>query len=324
MSGISKTLLNATGYDPCFLGREKEVTLPLLLPRLRRAVAPVHYDGEEILLNYVHYSVVQHRERRFPIYTAANIDGTQFVELPRDTLFPGGRDRWRTDPRIERDHQWGYELYRARKSDFDRGHLTKREDVQWGPTEQLARTSARLTFYYTNSVPQHRRLNRRLWLDLEDYVLHAESVALDLRINLFTGPALRDNDPVFVTEVAGQQVQLPAYFWKVIYYTRANGALYRVGFLVGQEEVLNREGITAPAPVERGVAPLPEDIYFMDFEKADTYQVPVSLVEALTDLRFHPAHEVLPSERGPLELKLEEVNVRGMEKPMLIVDGLML
>lgn len=324
MPRISKTLLTAPGYDPCFLGQENAVGLPLLLPKLRRAVAPVHNDSEDTVLNYVHYSVVQHRERRFPIYTAANIDGNLFVELPRKGLFPGGRDRWQTDPRIERDHQWGYELYRARKSDFDRGHMTKREDVQWGPTEQLAKTGARMTFYYTNSVPQHRRLNRRVWLDLEDYVLHAESVALDLRINLFTGPALRESDPIFVTEVEGEQVQIPAYFWKVIYYTRTNGALYRVGFLMGQEEVLNREGITEPAPVERGVAPLPEDIYFMDFEKADTYQVPVALIEELTAMRFHPAHEVLPDDRKPVELKLEEVNVRGMEKPMLIVDGLML
>lgn len=324
MSNISKTLLNAAGYDPCFLGQENAVGLPLLLPALRRAVAPVERDEEAAMLNYVHYSVVQHRERRFPIYTAANVDGNLFVELPRKGLFPGGRDRWRTDPRIARDHQWGYELYRAKKSNFDRGHMTKREDVQWGPTEQLAKTGARLTFYYTNSVPQHPKLNRRLWLELEDYILHAESVALDLRINLFTGPALRESDPFFVTEVDSEQVQIPAYFWKVIYYPRANGALYRVGFLMGQEEVLNREGVTVPAPVDRGGPSLPEDIYFMDFDKADTYQVPVALIEELTGMRFHPAHEVLPPDRKPVELRLEEVNVRGLEAPMTIVNGLML
>src|SRR5687767_11881281 len=76
-------------------------------------------DGQ--VLNYMNYSVVLSSSRKFPFFTASNIDGQLFKKAPRN-------DNWRVDDRAA-EFQWGPELYRAEKSDFDRGHMTKREDV---------------------------------------------------------------------------------------------------------------------------------------------------------------------------------------------------
>jgi len=309
------------GYQENFFDNEYQIALPRLSPRHHEKVAPVAGTADNVLC-YQNYSILQNKERRFPFYTAANIDGHLFRKLSRKDLFSSGRDRWRCDPRIDRAHQWGYELYRAPKSDFDRGHMTKREDVQWGRTKLLAKDGAKSTFFYTNCMPQHKDLNRALWRELEDYILHDETVAHSLKINLFTGPAFLETDPVFVSRVKKQEVQIPSFFWKVIYYPSGNGTLCRVGFMISQEQVLLKNKIVEPAPVDRGVEPaIPPELLFLDFEKADTYQVNVPLIEEMTGLHFHPAREPFLDKR-PSKLIMEEVAIRGLGAPK--IKGLVL
>src|SRR3546814_8573174 len=115
--------------------------------------------------------------------TATNIDGLQFKKVPR-------KDSWRKDTRISKEFQFGKELYTAPKSNFDKGHMTKREDVQWGETFGIAFNAANSTFYYTNAVPQHNDLNRVIWRSLEDYILHHETKKNELRLCVFTGTVL--------------------------------------------------------------------------------------------------------------------------------------
>lgn len=307
MATKTHQLTGAKGYRIDFLNREHLIPLPELSERQQLEIAPVKGNKDNIL-HYHNYSVIQNAKRRFPFFTAANIDGEAFKDLNRSDIFPGGRDRWRKDRRISYSHQWGMELYRADKSDFDRGHMTRREDVQWGKNMNSAKNAAQTTYFFTNSVPQHPALNQDIWSNLEDYLLHHKSVAGDLRINLFTGPALRKDDPLFVTPVREEDVQIPVYFWKVIYYRRGDGTIGRTGFIMSQKEVLELKKITKPAPVERGLEPLPEDIGFMDFEEAETYQVPVELIEKLTDMRFAPAADPLQKKR-PAKLDFQKFEV---------------
>lgn len=321
----------AQGYREDFLGPDLRVPLPKLASDLQQSVAPVQGNPNGIL-HYHNYSVVQHATRRFPFFTASNIDGQEFVDLNRKDIFPGGRDRWRKDPRLEGQFQWGQELYSAPKSNFDRGHMTRREDVQWGRDSEEARLAAQTTFYFTNSVPQHPDLNRAIWSNLEDYILHQEAVGLHLRINLFTGPALRDDDPLFITPVNGEKMQLPIYFWKVVYFSLGN-SLMHVGFLIGQNDLLNRDGIVEPAPASRSLlAPsLPEELHFIDFKEADTYQVKVSVIERLTGLRFPRAKDPIRRRRQSIKLTLEQVEAPDGARgglldgsPQVAIKGLVL
>ena len=298
------TIKNFEGYREDFLGARLNVPLPQLARDQLRFVAPVKGANDNVL-RYHNYSVVQHAVRRFPYFTAANIDANHFINLRRKDVFKGGSDRWRKDPRISFKHQWGAELYGADKSHFDRGHMTKREDVQWGPTISHARFGALSTFFYTNSVPQHRLLNQMLWRSLEDYILHEEALDHGMRINVFTAPLLMDDDPEFVTSVRGESVMIPRLFWKMVYYSRDRRSLSRVAFLVGQEDILVKEGIVHPPSVSRSAPPDPR---FQDFKLGDTFQVHPAFIEDLTGFTFPDAREPFEDHR-PVRLILEEVEL---------------
>ena len=273
------------GYQPNFLGSDFSVPLPTLNEDQKAFVAPVK-NRQDNVLHYHNFSLMQHAVRKFPFFTAANIDGENFVSLKRADIFHNGRDKWLKDRRIKYTHQWGKELYSAPKSNFDRGHMTKREDVQWGKNIDAARIGAQSTFYYTNAVPQREELNREVWRMLENYILHDETVGLNLRINLMTGPVLLEEDPVFITSVRDQQIKIPSLFWKVIYYVKPGGDLHRVAFLVGQENLLLKHDIVEHPERSRGF----EDP-FSDFKLGETYQVKSSFIEKITRLKLPEAKD---------------------------------
>ncbi|MEM6765265.1 MAG: DNA/RNA non-specific endonuclease [Bacteroidota bacterium] len=313
------TIKNVKGYRSDFLGTHLRVPLPTLSPKLLQATAKVKRARKPVL-KYEHYSLIQHAERKFPILTASNIHGRYFQDIKRKDLFPSGRDHWARDPRIAEDQQFGMELYRADKSDFDRGHMVKREDVQWGRETEKAAKAARLTFFFTNAVPQHKNLNQKAWKYLENYILKEETMGHGLKINLFTGPVLDELDPLFVTEVKGEWVQIPTLFWKVVYFCNPQKQLTRIGFLMGQEKVLLREKIIQEASKKEGRTRM-----FDDFEDGDTYQVRVSLIESLTGITFPEAEDPYEDER-PNKLILQQVQVRSLrsteDTPSSSIKGL--
>lgn len=296
---MATTLKNYTGYQEFFLGQQLAVPLPQLSASQRNDLATVAGTTDNIA-RYVNYSAVVSQLRRFPYFTASNIDGILFKKVNR-------KDNWRKDPRIAKDSQWGPELYKAKHSDFDKGHMTKREDVQWGQTILEATNAADSTFYYTNAVPQHAKLNQRIWADLEDYILHTEAIRDDLRICVFTGPVLTDRDPVFVTSVDGHNIQIPFLFWKVVVYPKKDGQLHRVGFMMGQRSLLERNQIVETVEQE---AVTDEDRLFMEFEEAETFQVAIATIEQLTNLTLPVATDAFTDER-PIKLVVEEVDVNA-------------
>lgn len=304
------------GYNQDFLGEGKRVRIPRLSRALRSEVAPVQ-GSRNGLLHYQNFSLLQHATRRFPILTATNIHGALFQKIPR-------KDRWRVEPRISEDHQWGPQLYAADKSDFDRGHMTKREDVQWGQDPEEAQRGALSTFFYTNAVPQVAKLNQQLWRSLEDYILKKETVHNDWKISMFTGPVLSADDPVFVTEVDGSTIQLPTLFWKVIYFAKSDGRVYRVGFLMGQEELLEKQKLIHPRPASRLLVISPEERMFMQFKKADVFQVNIATIRKLTKLIFPSGREPYKDDR-PVALIRKEVQGRGLDgESGFVIQGLQL
>lgn len=158
------------GYDKGFLGQGKlRVNFPKLSADLEskvsRLLKPV--DGNEYLLHYHNFSVVMHAQRRFAIYSAANVRHSQRFLMSR----PG--DVWRVDPRIPIEHQVSNFYYK--NNQFDRGHLTRRVDLEFGGSMEVALQSAADTCHWFNCVPQHAKFNqgKQLWQGLEAYVLES-------------------------------------------------------------------------------------------------------------------------------------------------------
>lgn len=287
------------GFDKNFLINEEiveSVELPVFSETISDDIATIENSNNNIL-NYLNYSLVLSSSRKFPFYTAANIDGKLFKKIAR-------KGSWKKDSRAKK-YQLGLELYRAEKSDFDRGHMVKREDVQWGDTIAMAQVAAQSTFYYSNSVPQHRDLNRKIWVNLEDYILHKETKKNDLKVCVFTGPVLLNSDPEFVTMVDDEYIKIPRLFWKIIIYPKSDGKLYRVGFMMSQERLLINNGIVKEDELELGTE---EDNLFLEFENANTYQVNVSFIEQLTKLKFHDAIDSYTDVRSK-ELVLKEIDI---------------
>lgn len=281
-----------SGYSALFLSDDAnkiKVELPKLGTRYHEDTVQLSSPSSEVI-NYVNYSVVVSKSRKLPIYSASNIDAAQFKNVTR-------KDNFRKDERFE-EFQWGKELYSALKSDFDRGHMTKREDVQWGKTAAIASAAADSTFYFSNMAPQHAQLNRVIWRSLEDYILKKESVPNKLKICVFSGPVLGKNDPLFVTKVNDVSVQIPVIFWKVVVYQKKDGKVYRVGFMMSQDSLLREKGIVEGFESE----------LFLDFKDADTYQVNVSFIEKLTDLKLPKAIDAYTDVRSQ-KLILKEIDI---------------
>lgn len=171
------------GYDSTFLGLEHRVDLPQLSDEMKKDVS--YMDNGSYVLDYTHFSIVMCRSRCLAYFTAVNIDGSQAKNIKRSG------DSWNFDPRIPKDAQYGDELYA--KNDLDRGHLVRRLDPVWGDQAMQANSD---TFHFTNSSPQHKNLNQKTWLDLENYLLQ-NAQNHNLKVSVFTGPVFRSDDMIY-------------------------------------------------------------------------------------------------------------------------------
>ena len=187
---------NRNGYNTNFL--EKQIALPTIPDNLIDDVVKLKNSNNEEL-KYTNFSVVMSKSRGLAFYTAVNIDGSKLEQLERNN------DVWYYDPRIEREFQYGPELYS--NNDLDRGHLVRRLDPVWGANFKDANED---TFHFSNCSPQHKNLNQKTWLDLEDYILRNADVH-DLKVNVFTGPVFNQNDLIY----RGKYL-IPSEFWKVV------------------------------------------------------------------------------------------------------------
>ncbi|MFJ6532636.1 DNA/RNA non-specific endonuclease [Microbacterium sp. NPDC091662] len=226
------------GYDADFLGT------PLPLPRPAQKVR---------VLAYPRFTVLLDPERRIAAVTAVNIDGATLQNLPRT-------GDWRLDDRLPADEQAGPEVYT--RNDLDRGHLVRRRDPGWGPT-QTARAASEATFFYPNAAPQAAGFNqsKELWLGLEDHVL-AYAETTDQRVSVFTSPVLAESDPPY------RGIRVPLRFWKIAAWHGPDG-LAAAGFVLDQSELVDTGNETLAAP------PL---------GAFRTFQVPIADIAALTGI----------------------------------------
>ena len=268
------------------------ITLPVIPASQQKDIAPL-LRSKGIVINYLRYAVVMNGTRKFAFFSACNINGKQWKSLPRKGTF-------KTDSlSLVNSYQYGNELYNAiqadgvRPNDFEQGHLTAYQQVLWGKTDQLRRRAANDTFYFTNCVPQHERLNVGLWRSLEQYILKTQTVAHGLKVTVITGPVLSDKDPYYIKQINGQLVKIPCTFWKVIYYPNERG-LNAVGFMMSQTQLLLRDGtVTFKKSAVKSLAAAKDDL-FMDYKYDAVYQVKVETIQEKTGLAFMLKNVHLP------------------------------
>ncbi|WP_339526458.1 DNA/RNA non-specific endonuclease [Pseudomonas sp. EL_65y_Pfl2_R96] len=242
-----------TGYARDFLGAPLIVELPTIVDADRLAdVVPL--EDQTFELKYQHFSTVQSKSRRLPIYSACNINGAESKNIPRHSV-------WSYDGRIDKQYQILKEAYgKEEDKRFSRGHMTRRQDPNWG-TFEIAQRANIDTFFVTNACPQWQPFNDGLWGDLEDYIL-ANAKGDEKKISVFTGPFFQNDDPVRF------DVKIPTDFWKVVaFISEQSGKLTAIAYVMSQRKYL-----------DTGIA--------RDLDDFQTSQVPLLAIETKTGLSF--------------------------------------
>ena len=270
----SDTYEDRNGYDPSFL--EQEVPRPSISVNLIDDVVKLKNSNNEEL-KYTNFSVVMSKSRGLAFYTAVNIDGSKLEPLERNN------DVWYYEPRIEKQFQYGPELYF--NNDIDRGHLVRRLDPVWGPNFKEANED---TFHFSNCSPQHKNLNQKTWLGLEDYILKNTDVH-DLKVNVFTGPVFNTNDLVY----RGKYL-VPSEFWKVVTIIKNDNTMSSTAYLETQKQLI-------------------ADLKFV-FGEYKTYQIQITKIESLTGLNFGNLRDFDPISK----LKAFQVKIINNEKDIVL------
>ncbi|MFM7167046.1 MAG: DNA/RNA non-specific endonuclease, partial [Planctomycetaceae bacterium] len=190
------------GYQPDFPGQGCRLQLPEIAGN--RFGRPLTLQDGTTELKYWNYSVIMNQDRSLAFFSAANIrpreqkttaQGTDFIrDLRVDEVLP----------QAQLDHPFYAGGIPGRPQDrtgnpFDRGHLTRREDLQWGTTPAEARRNGDDSFHFTNCVPQHHLFNQNsqangLWNRLETMAVRHLTDADNLCIingPVFNAPASR-------------------------------------------------------------------------------------------------------------------------------------
>jgi len=256
------------GFDQDFLGAY--VPMPVPSASLRKKLAFLKDNPSAYTLKYHHFSTIHHAVRRVPIVSGINVYGkSRYAALDVE----GSRvDKWFRDNRIDYDVQLDDDFYK--KSGFDRGHLARREDAEWGTTVAKAKLSADLTCSYANAVPQVPALNRAKygykgkWGQLEETLLERgveNEAGKSARICVFNGPMFDDDDPVF------KGVPVALSFYKIVVWYDGDGKLRTTCFQLSQQKL---------------VGEIEFEVLRFD-EVFKSFQIPIGKIEKITGLKFH-------------------------------------
>lgn len=235
------------GYNEDFLG--EHIPVPALTCNADEHV--VLLDNDHII-PYTHFSLALHKERRFAMWVAWNIDGARIRRVSRRGI------SFVTDPRIPKEFQVDNSLYTS--NPLDRGHLARRADLCWGAEEEAIQAN-RDSFFYTNIAPQMDDFNRSsesgIWGQLENAVFSDVRVE-DLKVSVFGGPVFRDDDRVY------RDVKIPREYFKVIAF-KEDGKVKVRAFLLTQNLT---------------------DLEALDLDEFKVFQVTLNEIESRCDFRF--------------------------------------
>jgi endonuclease G len=204
--------------------------------------------GEKVF-HYQNFSIIMNAERRLAHVTASNVTADPKLKKPDLTkeytrkalsgLGNNDQERWFLDPRLDDKFQLPDVFFTRDNGAFDKGHIVRREDVNWGTTFKLVVRANGDTYHVTNCSPQVAEYNQSArgienWGDLENHVLTS---AASERLAQFAGPVLDPDDRVFVGAGGGKvkiRARIPARFWKVI-ISKTEEGLAAFGFVLEQD-----------------------------------------------------------------------------------------
>lgn len=224
------------GYDRRFLGIN--VPFPVMKERPRfggvlRVPRPARpRDVNE--LRYHRFSIIMNKGRRLAYVSACNVNFNPPATVTRDE----GSQSWRRDPRVDPEHQLGGPFYDD--NDYDKGHLTRRDDAAWGRDTDDALIANWDTFHYTNAAPQHFLFNRSdeftganldLWGDLEKFISE-QGEAQRTRLSIFNGPIFGDRDKPL------RDALVPWSFFKIVIWHDRNQPPGALGFVLDQRDLI--------------------------------------------------------------------------------------
>jgi len=229
---------NAMDFSACrgYLTKFLVVDIPLPQPKkeIKKFIGKLK-GSDSITLKYHHYSVIFHTVRMMPVLSAINVNGLTDKRLDKTKR---GTDVWLRDNRMDFDIQLNDKYYKG--SGFDRGHMSRREDANWGNTAEDARLFADLTCMYTNACPQIKTLNQSkqggLWGKLETVVLEHGAIqekGKEAQISVFNGPIFNDKkDPVY------GGIQVPMEFFKIVLWLNDKKELKATAFKLSQTDLV--------------------------------------------------------------------------------------
>jgi endonuclease G, mitochondrial len=224
------------GYDRHFLG--VDVPLPTIkngprfggLLRVPRPARP--RDINE--LRYHHYSILMNAKRRLAYVSACNVDFDPGATVARED----GTGSWRLDPRLDKAQQIGGPYYD--NNDYDKGHLTRRDDAAWGRDDDEALAANNDTFHYPNAGPEHFLFNRStefthanldLWGDLENHITK-QGAGQRTRLSIFNGPIFTAHDKPWMDAFA------PLSYFKIVIWRDGTQQPGAIGFVLEQGDLI--------------------------------------------------------------------------------------
>lgn len=238
------------GYSPTFLGVEvPPPTLKAGNDDLVEVTCPKR-PGETVHdLLYTHFSTWHSKGRLMPYFSCVNLNGKAERKIERRNI------DWRCDPRIPLQYQLITHGIYGKASDglFSRGHMTRREDPNWG-SKEMALLADEDTFHVTNACPQVQSFNAPIWLALEDYVKD-NSWDDDMRVSVMTGPVFADDDPQYRCKeidenggvVGDLLLRVPVEFWKVVIFQHDDsGEVVATAYKASQAAKLPRKNRVKP------------------------------------------------------------------------------
>lgn len=264
------------GYKKNFLGNA------LSMPKLDTNLLAPRIDGKGMEINYTHFSIFLHQDRRLPLLAAVNIKGEAYNSPPRE-----GNEPWDFSDQVAQEYQIDNGFYGKDENTFDRGHIVRRVDPAWGD-DMTASQAEQDTFRWVNCTPQHKKLNQKggVWFQLEQHVIENGVKGKIANVSVFAGPVLDPKDLPFKKKYRDSLVKVPISFWKVIVWKKSNGKLYAVGFMMSQWEFI-KDKLIKPVKGVKAKEQLPDDHFEnLKFNDHKTYQVPLSAIEKATGIKF--------------------------------------
>ncbi|KAB1155309.1 trypsin-like serine protease [Tenacibaculum aiptasiae] len=263
--------VNCRGYRSDFLGSNFRVAIPKPLKTIKNQIAKISGTNAYIL-KYYKFSVIFNALNKMPLISCINVDGDE--DKRKD--FTDRYDRWIRDNRIDFDCQLDNKFYT--KSGFDRGHMSRREDANWGETPSEAKRNADLTCVHTNACPQVPELNRSnrggIWGKLEKLVLEygaKKENGKTGKISVFNGPIFKNTDPIY------KGVKIPMEYFKIVIWLSDNDEIKATAFKLSQADLVGNIDF--------------EDLGIDQDVKFKEYQCSLSELQKLTNIDFEDIKE---------------------------------